>query len=697
MPKRYTTCKLRDSLESANRKFSCLITKDPEVSEKYKAIAKLYQGIINKAQQDKTQNAARKLCKFKAQLGRIQCQLNSTDLSPKGTIELQANNQQLKILKKELDTLADTIIQLKKKIPSTNVKLINDYAVFLEQLNRYQASWKSHCNDLRAAYYYNCADNLEIAGNKANSTAIHTKKLTQAIFLFETSASFYEKNSKTKEKSETDWKIAETKAQLTRLKQKVHITLPAGKATIEKNASITIVASNRVAASASPTPFPLDNAKQAIKINAEPLSLPFKKRKPTPEEPTEVNLLNTKNLLSEKKVVTETYQQITSLVPVKPVSNVSCHSITALTSSPNYETLLNEKFRELASSLEKTHSIENYYFLMELFIEVVNSLKLDAPIDKKIFQHNLLTKYYLLDTTLQLINLLQKKNNNLVLLDNIKYQIVSISKMLASCYPLLPLSYKFFHMAELKKINLTIQGLCQLLLSEIKNYMWGIEAITENRKLQADLFYTIYTPLTNSITHFTVRNTIDSFFKRACLTLDRITDKKQSFFYSRLARELVKFYIVAENENWVETNKIPIKDPSFIKELLSWLSFAKELAFILDEHAFILKITALQKVISQTVGSANVKLYQPGFFDPSAKAMGSGKTVIHAKEPNSIKVDFNKKLKSHLENFYYNFNLKPPELTNIYSHLIQFIDKQIEVFKLEEKPLTESSHHYSVY
>ena len=134
---------------------------------------------------------------------------------------------------------------------------------------------------------------------------------------------------------------------------------------------------------------------------------------------------------------------------------------------------------------------------------------------------------------------------------------------------------------------------------EIKKYLWGIEVISEYPKLSNVLLHDIYSLISNSIATNSIKYIIENTLKRTGFHLKNIRKEEQYFFYSRLSRKLVKFYLAPENQNWAEINKVPLNNPLFLKELIDWLSLAKMIALTLKDHYFIEKIDFLKKIVIQ--------------------------------------------------------------------------------------------------
>ncbi|MES2141392.1 MAG: hypothetical protein V4471_00675 [Pseudomonadota bacterium] len=662
MPKNYSTSELCDILELTNKKFSSLIEKNTEVSEKYSKITEAYQDLINLIDQNKPTNTIRELYKLEAQLGLIQCKLNSISLSPIDEAELQTKNKQLEELEKELNILINTTIQFKKKLPKNKAGLVNDYDAFLTQLNTYKAAWNTYRYNIQAAYYYNYADILieRIPKKRIKSFDTCIKNLEKAIFLFEKSASFYEKNRKLKEKLETDTEIAKTKATLKSLKQQASSSLDV----IPHNRSD----STKKIISAEPSSMPsASNAltnEEMIKKNEV---LPFKKRKYTTET---ITIFNNKKLAR-----IQTNKMDKNVISIHIANPISVYS--------KLETLKNENFKKLEFILKKSCSIGFETFYLQLIFELAKFIKLDSNDVKNVFQHNLLTKLYLLDTLLHLINLFYHEKNKDIFI-NLQSQVLDIRNYLNTRYPTRQ-SWKFFHLDEIKKITLDEEGLRELFLMEIKNYLWGIEAISENPELGNDLLHDISALISNSIATNSIKYIIDDTLERAWVYLKNIRKEEQYFFYSRLSRELVKFYLAPENKNWAEINKVPLNNPIFLKELINWLSLAKFIALILNDKYFIEKIDLLKRIVMQK------KLTQTThrFFNLTDLDINDEKLLA-----GSVQTLFNKQFKLHIEGFHFIYDLPLTSLSNIYAPLIHFIERQVETFKFEAK-LSNTNNNYS--
>ncbi len=664
MPKNYSTRELRNILESTNKKFSSFIKTNTEISEKYVQTAEAYQHLINLIDRDKSTNTIRQLYKLEAQLGLIQSKLNSISLVPADETEFCMNDKQLEEFEKQLNTLTKTTIQFKEKLPKNKAGLEIDYGIFLSQLNAYKASWSTYYYNIKASYYYNYAAVLveKVTEKNIKSFDSCTRMLEKAVFLFEKSAYFYEKNEKIQEKIETDRETSKTKATLKSFKQKSTPsglkTTPHSRKAMEK---INLHTEPTSMLSTSNAVSSLPNVK-TIKTDE---TLPFKKRKYIIETTT---AFNTKKLAQSNQI-----DKNLMTVPIQIVKPVS--------KKVESESFRDENFEEIEFILKNTHSTD-FTIYLELIFEFAKFIKLDNNDINNIFRHNLLTKLYLLDTLLHLLNLLYCENKESTFI-RLKHQVLDVLNDLNTHYPIQQ-GWKFFYLEELKKTMLDKNGLRQLLLMEIKNYIWGIETISKDLKLSYNLLHNISTLIRHSFS--TPKYIVEDTVEHALFYLKNIREEEQVFFYSRLSREIVKFYLAPENKNWAEINKIPLNNPLFLEELLNWLSLAKKLALILNDYCFIEKIVFLKKNIVQKIPNQTTSKSTQYFFNLPMLEINAEKELME-----SAKTLFNKQFKLHIERFYQVYGIPWTMLADIYNSLILFIEKQVEIFNSE----TTSANNYT--
>lgn len=675
MPKSYSTSELYETLEATNKKFASLLKKNTEVSHNYMGLAEAYQRIIASIAQAKSTNAIKELYRLESHLGLIQCQLNATPLSINDEADLQKNNAQIETLGKELTVLKDTTLKFQEKIRKNKSELKKDYTIFLSQLNTYKASWNTHCYNIQAAYYYNYAEFLRETTTKKNCPFATCKKnLEKSIYFFAESACLYEKNKKMNEKKETDAEINKTRLRLKALNKKRNLN----------NLKIATINSTPIKKEVvnRPINLPISCAKIKSPVQTkEKLSeevshtivnknqtLPLKKRKLS---------IETTTLDSKKNHFKKISLDKTQAISLEKNISSSCTNFEPIISEQ--ESLENEKFNQLAIFLKKKEATDPISFYLQLFFDLSNCINLEEN-NKNIFNHNLLTKLYLLDTIIHLINLLcTKKTNFFIHLEN---QTLHILNKLNANYSVSQ-GWKFFHLDELKKITLDKKGLRNLFLSEIKNYLWGIEAIGKNINLCDNILHTIYQLINNFISTNPEKFSIEIVIARAETFLKKIPERAHLFFYSRLSREIVKFYIAPENKEWAEKNKIPLNNSLFVEELINWLLLAKKLASIINDQSFIKKIVSLEKTIVQEKMYLNKKTLCTQHFLNS---------IINAKEklirPTQI---FYQQFKAHLERFYYSYDIPLPILNPIFETLIQFIQTQVDNFDFcADRPITIS-------
>ncbi|MDQ8040215.1 MAG: hypothetical protein REH83_07415, partial [Rickettsiella sp.] len=544
---------LLELLESINAKFANLIKKNLDVSKKYTEVAEDYESFIDLIKKNKSTNPVTEFYSVEADLGRIQSRVNSIPLCPNDKKGLYEQDKQLELFGKELSILTDKTIQFKEKIPKNKPNLAKDYNAFLLQLNSYTADWNTHCYELQAAYYYNYATSLvkNFKGKKKKASDIYKKNLEFAIYFFEKSACFYEQSGKIKEKNETEIEIANKKTILRSLIQK---SIPASEKIGFQKRNITISVqpfikpSNAVASSSADKETTIEDEK-----------LPLKKRKI-------VTLFNSKQAMplaiegAEKKHGNN-LAEASIAMPIQIVNPLPVDS--------ENESFKNEKFKELDTLLKNKCANDTLTFYLNLLFELAKFIKLDTNDSKNIFQHNLLTKLYLLETSLLLIKLFNSEKKTCFFI-NLEFQIQSTLDTLNKRYPSIK-SWKFFHLSEFKTISFDEKSMRELFLSEIKNYLWGLETISNNYndpKVCNVIFHNIYQLINNYFSVNDIRCTIDITIERVSTFLNSIRNEEEIFFYCRLARELVKFYVTPDNREWIATNKIPLNNSVFLQDLM---------------------------------------------------------------------------------------------------------------------------------
>lgn len=153
--------KIRKSLNFANKKFYREIKKNKNISDNFKITGSFYRTIIKNLATLSPLSAELQFYKLAAELGCLQCKVNSFALSPMNDSSMQKNENLLKNFARRIQDFLNLCFQLEPKLNFYgNPKLFTQFYQFKRQLNKYAKNWEKNENDIVAAYTYNYADFL---------------------------------------------------------------------------------------------------------------------------------------------------------------------------------------------------------------------------------------------------------------------------------------------------------------------------------------------------------------------------------------------------------------------------------------------------------------------------------------------------------------------------------------------------------
>lgn len=217
--------KIRQRLNSANQEFSKQIKKNKNISDNFKIIDELYQAIIKDLESISSLASELQFYKLAAELGSLQCKVNSFELSPLNDSTLQENEDRLKNFAIRIHYFLNLSFQLEAKLNfHGDLKLYKQFYVFKRQLNHYAKNWEKYENNIIAAYSYNYADLL------LKTKPVSIEKIEKSILYFQQSSVSYANNMRHKENEKVHHKINEAKALLDQLQleqtTQLKVTIP---------------------------------------------------------------------------------------------------------------------------------------------------------------------------------------------------------------------------------------------------------------------------------------------------------------------------------------------------------------------------------------------------------------------------------------------------------------------------------------
>ncbi len=518
---------VRRRLNSANKKFAAQIKTNADISSHYVDIGFGYQEIIKFIQENSTGvSPALETYILSAELGLLQCEMNSFKLSPLTKEAVKKNDRQLSKLSKKNQQLLKSTLDLEEKFKLESISEQDEYLILKEQIYSYNNNWKEKEFNLKAAYYYNYADFL------LHKSPQSTESINEAIDFLKDSSNFYAENGKETEKKQTDDKIAETEKLFAKL-QLNHLKKCAAKIKSKYRGLPTIsVMTQTTKLFETPSIDPATKETHMLKTNEQsnfPLIFPTVINPKRHEQ----GLESGENHLPPKKRKTET-------------------DTSEIIFLPNEEllSLENKAFAEIATSLETKNSTQFHFYF-----SLINIMASFIPIHS---HQDRLTKLQLSEMVADFLKLFV---NPLF----IEQPLPIVEKNLNTIYQLYKnCAWGTFPAKELREIKLTdSNGLASLFISEAKAYYFSQKALKTDNESRKIVLNEVANIVGKSIETSLAKQSIETISSH----LRNLPIESENQLLKNLLKTIEAFYMSRDQDrqNWLEANNIPIKtsNPSY--------------------------------------------------------------------------------------------------------------------------------------
>jgi hypothetical protein len=514
---------VRRRLNSANKKFAAQIKTNADISSHYVDIGFGYQEIVKFIQENSTGvSPALETYRLSAELGLLQCKMNSFKLSPLTKEAVKKNDSQLSKLSKKNQQLLKSTLDLEEKFKLESISEQDEYLILKEQIYSYNNNWKEKEFNLRAAYYYNYADFL------LHKSPRSTESINEAIDFFKDSSNFYAENGKETEKKQTDDKIAETEKLFAKL-QLNHL----------KKCVAKIKSKYKGLSPKTPTTNRFDN----------PSIDPATKETNMLKTSEQSNFLLIHSTVINPKRHESSLESDDKLLPPKKRRTETVASENISVSNEELIRLENKTFAEIATSLELKNSTQFHFYF-----SLINILASFIPIRS---HQDKLTKLQLSEMVADFINVFLNSQLSEQPLPIIEKNLNTIYQLYKNC------AWDPSPAKELREIKLIDNGLACLFISEVKAYYFSQKALKTDNESRKIVLNEVANIVGKSIETSLVKQSIETISSH----LRNLPIESENQLLKNLLKTIEAFYMSPDQDrqNWLEANNIPIKtsNPSY--------------------------------------------------------------------------------------------------------------------------------------